>query len=361
MVLISTLLLWLPFLLGVGQWVGIPIVSNDFSYVYRHFDGLFYIVVAKSLYSVEAIASLRVETVLPPSYFAAHFPLYPLLIRLVAPVAGYLKSMIIVNIFFSIIAGCFFYYFLKFFNLTKKPLLLTSIFLFFPRFLVVRSVGAPESMFIFLVLASIYFFEKKKYLWAGLLGGLSVATRSPGILLFATYSLVFLEEFLRTRKLRLSWAGIMLIPLGLGSVFILYAFQYGDFWAYFNSGDNVHLAYPFAAFNFDAAWVHTVWLEEILFYFFIYLVAIVKLKDSPHRSFFYFSMVYFIAVVMVQHQDVGRYALPLWPFAVIAYEDFLTNPKYRLVFGILLVAVYFYAWNFMIHNVMPVSDWSAFL
>lgn len=306
------------------------------------------------------IEQLKIELPLGPNYFAAHFPLYPLLMRIFAPILGYLKSMIFVNLLSTFLLASFFYFMVSSMKLTQKPLLLTTVFLFLPRFLIIRSIGAPESLFILLILLSLFFFERKKYFVAGFAGFLAVWTKSPGILLFVAYALVLLEEFLRTRKVNPQWFGILLIPAGLLGVFTFYAIQYGDFFAYFKSGDNIHVLFPFAVFNANARWVGSGWLEDILFYFFLYLSSILVLKDSKYRSFFYFALVYFIAIILVQHRDIARYALPLWPLAAISYERILTSKKFLIAVIILLPAIYFYAWNFMTQNVMPVSDWSAF-
>jgi len=103
--------------------------------------------------------------------------------------------MISVNLLSTVALVLFFYFLLKKFNLTKNPLILASILLFLPRFLVVRSTGAPESLFMLLILLSLYFFEMENYWVAGLLGGLATMTKSPGILLFGAYILVFIEKY----------------------------------------------------------------------------------------------------------------------------------------------------------------------
>ena len=328
------------------------------------------------------------------NYFAAHLPLYPVLIRTVRELyqltglrvngLEYLKSMVGVNILATIGLVLFFYYLLKKFKFTKNPLILASVFLFLPRFLVVRSVGAPESLFILLVLLSLFFFEKQKFWLAGLFGGLATMTKTPGILLFGAYGLVFIERLVshsglsRIRfwspprfalspqnddkpMINWSWFGITLIPLGLLVVFGIYAVQYKDFFAYFHSGDNIHLTFPFAVFNFQKPWVGTAWLEEILFYYFIYGLTILNLKNIKQRSFFYFGLTFFIATLFVQHRDISRYSLPLWPLALIAFEKFFTSKKFLIILVILLPAIFLYAWNMLLYNVMPISDWAAFL
>lgn len=165
----------------------------------------------------------------------------------------------------------------------------------------------------------------------------------------------------KTKKVDWRWMGILLIPLGLLTVFIIYAFQYGDCFAYFNSGDNIHLFYPFAVFNYKANWVDTAWLEEMIFYFFLYGLAVYSLKNSKYRSFFYFSLVFYTAILFIQHKDIPRYSLPLWPMALLTFEKFFTSKKFLIVFVLLLPAIYLFAWNFIVYNIMPISNWQPYL
>ncbi len=356
------MVVWLPFLLRSPQWLGLNLVNPSFLDVYRHFDGPLYVVVAKTFYSPALIDSLGLETSLPTGYFAAHLPLYPALIAAGAGLLGYLKAMLAVNLLATAFLVFFFYHFVRYFKISEKPLLLAVVFLFLPRFMIVRSVGAPESLFLLLILMSLFFFEKKQYLLAGVLGGLSAMVKSPGILLGLAYGLVFVEEYLRNKKLELRiLISPILVGIGLLAVFLLYAVRYGDFFAYFHSGDNIHLVYPFAAFNFTKTWIGTAWLEEIVLYFFMYLLAVITLFKSKHRSWFYFALVFFIATTFIEHRDISRYSLPLWPLALIAFERFFTSKKFFIAFVILLPAIFYYAWNFMGYNVMPISNWAPYL
>ena len=250
-VLVSTIALWLPFLLK----------SNGLSFldIYKHYDGPLYVVPAKTFYNPSSIEKLHLEMKLPVKYFAAHLPLYPVLIRTVNEFIrlmglkvnglGYLKSMIGVNLLATIGLGLFFYYFLNKFKLTKKPMILTMVMLFLPRFLVVRSVGAPESLFMLLILMSLFFFEKNKFWLAGLLGGLATMTKAPGILLFAGYGLVFVERLIKVKKINWNWLGVLLIPLGLLLVFGAYVLQFGDFFAFFHGNATVPMPYIFSVFE----------------------------------------------------------------------------------------------------------------
>lgn len=270
--------------------------------------------------------------------------------------------MIFISVLFSILLGMFFYKVARRLNLTRHPITLTALFLFLPRFLVVRSIGAPETLFLFLVLHSLYFFERRNYLWAGVFGGLATMTKTPGVLLAAAYFLVFAERYVKTKKI--PWAGLpalLLVPLGLLGVFLIYLRQYGDFFAYFKSGDNIHLVAPFSVFNFQKIWVGTAWLDDVVFYFFLYGLTVLTLFRSKYRSFFYFSLTFFISVLFVQHRDIARYSLPLWPLAVIAFEKFFTSRKFLTIFIILLPGFFMYAWNFLVHNILPISNWAPYL
>ncbi|KKQ38145.1 MAG: hypothetical protein US54_C0017G0011 [Candidatus Roizmanbacteria bacterium GW2011_GWA2_37_7] len=360
-VLGSVLLLYLPFVTNTLAYFGFS-KTGGMNIIYQNYDGLYYVIPAMTGYVPKAIEALRFEFSLPLEYYAAHLPLYPFFIALLAPFVGsYLVSMIGVNLIFSILLALFFYFFIKNLNLTKHPLFLTVILLFLPRFFVIRSVGAPEPLFLLLVLGSLFFFEKKRYLLAGILGACSVMTKIPGILLFGAYGLVFLERLIKGKSFNLRWLWIGLIPVGLLAVFGLYQMQYNDFFAFFHTGGVVPILYPFSVFNDAGRWVQTVWLEEIVLYFFIYLFAIFMLKDSKYRSLFYFPLLFFIASTFVQHRDLSRYLLPMWPFACIAFEQTLTSQKFRFVFYLLLPAIYLYAWNFLLGNIIPVSDWRPFL
>lgn len=318
-------------------------------------------VVSQSWYNPQAIEALRLEFALSNEYYAAHLPLYPFFIAIFKPLLGSLHAMLFVTISSTILLALSLYYLLVRFKLTKHPVMLVSVFLFLPRFFVVRSVGAPESLFIFLILASVLFFEKKQYFFAGLLGGLATMTKTPGILLFAAYGLVFLERVIVKKEFSLRFLWIGLIPLGLVAVFSLYAHQYDNFFAYFNTGGVVPMLYPFSVFHSSGRWVDTVWLEEIVLYFFIYGFAVLTLKDTKYRSFFYFPLVFLFFGSFVQHRDLSRYLLPIWPFAIIAFEKLFTSKKFLLLLLILIPAIYLYAWNFMISNIIPVADWRPFI
>ena len=138
--LLVTLLIWLPHLLAVRNFWGLNFESG-FNTIYRNFDGLEYVIIAKSFYNPNLIATLPQQ--LPANYFASHFPGYALLILMFAPVLGFLKSMLFVSITSTILATGAFYFLVKNLKLTSNPLFLSFIFLILPaRWLIVHSIGS---------------------------------------------------------------------------------------------------------------------------------------------------------------------------------------------------------------------------
>ncbi len=361
---LSTLILWLPFLLRLENvgYVAFPAKVNMLE-LYKHWDGLLYVIVAKTFYNFQDFSLKELPFSVSAKYFAAHYPLYPALIRLAAYFVGYLKAMLLWPVIFAAAYGSFLYFLLKRLQLSKKPLVLATVALFFtPRFFVVRSVAAPETIFMFFILLSMYLFLREKYWLAGLIGALAVLTRSPGILLFVAFVGYFLEQMLKSGKIKLTWFGIALIPLALIGLFWFYGKQYNDFFAYFNSGDNIHLLFPpFQVFNHSGVWVGTAWLEDVYFIYFFYTLTLFNLyKQEKLRPVFYFVLIYFLSIISVQHKDIARYSLPMLPFALISFEKFFTSKKVVLVLLILLPALYFYAWNFIVYNQAPITEWGMF-
>ena len=232
-VLVSTFFLWLPFFLRVNQWISLPIPENNFRYIFRHFDGLLYLIAAKTFYSAAALGKVVLDIPLETRYYAAHLPLYPITLILLAPFVGFLKALVVSTVGFTILLGWLFYYLVTHFKLTKHPLLLTTVLMFLPRFVVVRAVGAPESMFLFFILLSLLTFEKKHYFWAGLAGGLAAMTKSPGLLLAPAFFLVIAERFYKTRKFDFSTAWLVLIPGGFLVVCLIYLVQYSPYTSIF--------------------------------------------------------------------------------------------------------------------------------
>ncbi len=367
----STLLIWLPHLWQISNFFGLHF-SEGFNTIYRNYDGLEYVVIAKSFYLPELITQLPQS--LPATYYASHFPGYALMIFLVAPVFGFLKSMLFVAVFFTIASAVAFYFLLKDFRLTSQPLFLSLLFYLLPaRWLIVHSVGSAEPLFIFATIMAVYFFMKfergGKYLdifSAAIFGLLAQFTRPPGILLYLAFTIyLFWKTILQKPfpsvgqllKIKLRYSPLLLIPLCLLAIFGWFNFAYGDFLAYFHSGDNIHLTLPpFQVFDKNQPWVGEIWLEDIVYVLLLgFLGGLLLLKQKLYPMGI-FVLTYLVATTLVAHRDISRYALPIFPFCLIAFEKILTTREFKITLAIIAFAVYLYSQNFLLSNTAPIPN-----
>jgi hypothetical protein len=388
--LISTFLLWLPFFLNLKSFWSIPLPPGGMSTVVANFDGPYYIAVAKSLYNPDILNQFEFN--LPHQYYAAHYPLYPLTIRFLALFTNYPYAMLASSVIFSVLAAITFYFLIHHLNSTtphhsrgsqgssqktnlptSNSLLLTTIFLFFPaRWLILRSVGSPEPLFLFLVLLSLLSMQKKNYWLAGIAGALAQLTKPPAILLFIAYSLYLILPHVsklitgnfRKELRNLPWKAypLLLIPTALISLWYFYSRIFGSFFAYFQSGDNLHLFWPpFQIFNRAAAWVGTFWLEDVLWIYLIIGLGLIFLIKQHHRLLAWLTGIWLTSIFFVTHRDIARYALPAFPLILIAAAPLLENKYTKFLLAILIIPVYLYTINFIAGNAVGISDWTPLL
>ncbi len=367
--LIPTILIWLPFFLRIPVFWGIPLSVSGLATIVSNYDGPLYLVTAKTLYNKASIEA-NFQFPLPAEYYTAHFPLFPLLIRLFGVVTNYPYAMLIVTLLSSIVAIYFFQKLISEYVDKKNVAFLTFLFAIFPaRWLIVRSTGSADPLFVGAIIASIYYFKNKKYWMSGIWGLIAQITKSPGILLFISYALYFLirsnlvkgSTFLETLNLKKIYP-ILLIPLGIVMVFTLYYFTQGNFWAYFNSGDNIHLFFPpFQIFNYSAPWVGTFWLEEIIFIYMLGAIGVYRLFAKKEYEIAVFTGLFFVLTLFIAHRDLMRYSLPLVPFLYVAFADVLVKKEFKIATMVIIIPIYLFSLAFISQNVMPISNWAPFL
>lgn len=366
LVVTVTFAIWLPHFLTLPNFWGLSF-KEGFATIYRNFDGLEYVIIAKTGYNPQAIASLPQS--LPAMYFASHFPGYSILINLFAPFFGFLKSMLLVSLSSTILATWAFYFLVRDFRLSTKPLFLSFIFLILPaRWLIVHSIGSSEPTFIFFIITAIYFFMRfektedlKDICVSGFFGLLAQITRPPGILLFISLALYVVWRFRNAWFKQFKYLPLALIPIGLLGVFYLYGQNYGDFWAYFKSGDNIHLTFPpFQVFNKFQFWVGDIWLEDIVYIFILGFLGGAALFKRKLYPLAFFVLTYLLASTMIVHRDISRYVLPVAPFILIAFEKVLTSKEFKIMLPIILLAIYLYAQNFILANTAPIPNLKLF-
>ncbi len=366
--LILTFLIWLPHILAIPNFWGLNF-SNGFSTIYRNFDGLEYVVIAKSWYDPSLIAKIPQQ--LSANYYASHFPGYAILIALFSPLLGFLKSMLFVSVLSTILATWAFYFFVLRLKLTQHPLFLSLLFLVLPaRWLIVHSVGSSEPLFIFLIITAMYFFIRFEQtghfmdvIFAGIFGLFAQLVRPPGILLVVALGLYILWQGYKKRSLPyiFSFYPLILIPLTLLGIFYGYSITYQDFFAYFHSGDNIHLTFPpLSVFNKGQFWVGDIWLEDIVYIFILGFLGGIILWRKKLYPMAFLVLTYMFASVFVAHRDISRYLLPISPFIIIAYEKVLTSKEFKIILPIIALAIYLYSQNYIIQNVAPIPDLTYF-
>lgn len=372
--LVSTLILWLPFFLKIK----LPLWGLDFSggplQLFANFDGPNYLIVAKSWYDPEMIR-FNFSNPVPLEYYPAHLPFYPALISLLDIFLPGPVAMLLVTLVGTLAAVAMFYLFLKEFKLTKSPFWIALVFLFLPaRLLAVRGVGSPEPWFIFFILATLYFYKKGKYLWAGLAGILAQWTKSPAILLFGGICLYHCYQlWLKNKKpatflkaslvdLKKTWP-LFLIPLSIVPLFLFYQLRTGDFLAYFHSGDNFHLFWPpFSIFSPKGQfWVGEFWLEDVIYIWLIFGLGVIKLWQKNLKLEAFFAGLFYASTLFVAHRDIARYILPIAPLVLLGFEEELRKPGFKKLFLLLLIPIFLYSWNFILNNISPVGDWTPYL
>ena len=371
--LLPTFLIWLPFFLRVERFWKIPLPKNGMATIVANYDGPLFTVVAKTFYD-KAMITQNYEFPLPAEYYAAHFPLFPILIKISSFILGFPYALLGVTLASSILAIYFFNKFIKEFVGSKGALWITFVFSILPaRWLIVRSVGSAEPLFLAAIIASVYYFRKKNYWLAGIWGATAQLTKSAGILLFIAYAgaLLFpkiknlatepISAWKRSLQLKKIYP-ILLIPFSLLGLFIYYKIRLNDFLAYFHSGDNIHLFFPpFQVFDYSAPWVGTFWLEEIIFVYLFGILGLLALIRQKRKVLAWFVGIFFATTLFVSHRDLIRYSLPIVPFLFAAWGDTINKKDFRIVIAVLLIPIYLFSLAYISQNVMPISDWAPFL
>ena len=358
---LSSALIWLAFYKNIPQSLGFPQTSLET--VFANYDGPNYMVVAKCWYQKDCIAK-NFSLPLSLEYYPAHLPGFPLLIKYFSFYVNTPKAMLLATLFGSLLFTLVSYYFYKGFFKEKAAFWITFLSIFFPaRLFVLRLVGAPETWFLSFILLSIIFFRKKNYWLSALFGVLTQLLKSPGILLFAAYFLIAVIDFIKTKKFDKNYLFYLLIPLSALGIFYFYYLQTGDFFAYFHTGDNIHLTpFPYQVFVSTRAWINTIWLEDVIYIFALCFFAVAKLwKKYKIDILFIFPLIFTLASVFVAHRDISRYMVPVYPFVLLAFGKKISKPKVKLIFLLLIPAVVLYAVNFIIGNGAPITTWAPYL
>ncbi len=361
--ILFTLIVWAPFVLKSN----LPGWNLDFSegtkILWQNYDGPNYLIVEKTWYDREHIKT-AFSTTETAEYFAAHFPLYPAVISMFDPFLKGPTAMLLATLLGTILCFLMFYKYLSEFKLSVNPFWLTIVFMILPaRWLALRGIGSPEPWFMLFIIASLFYFKKGRYVWAGVFGALAQLTKSPAIILLAAYGIFALVQSVKEEKIQWKYWPLLIQVVAIFGLFQFFNIRTGDFWAYLHSGDNMHLFWPpFSVFAPKGqVWVGNFWLEDIIWTWLIFGIGVMKLKEKKLDVEYYFAGLFFLSTLFVAHRDISRYILPIAPFVLIGWDKLAQKKEFKVIAALLIVPIFLFTWNFLLNNTAPIADWAPYL
>lgn len=204
--------------------------SWDIIEIHNRWDAYWYLDIARSGYYLRGEHDVS---------NVVYFPLYPLLMRMIAPIAG--GNMVlagwIVSSAFLFLAVAEFIRLTREFHPEIEPVLPAVFLLVHPLAFFLNAVYS-ESLFLFLSLATIRHTLKKEYLLAAVFGALASATRVAGIFLVVPILVEFIQENgWRGLFSRRVWP-ILLAPSGALFFFLYHWIAFGDFFLYLHAQES---------------------------------------------------------------------------------------------------------------------------
>lgn len=323
---------------GGSFLVYVPFLSS-MATVYRFWDGPNYLTVARTLWDIRPDNPL-LAYVYHPSFFASYLPAYPLLVRALSAI-GYQPALLLASVISTVVAVLLFYRLARDVWELSSPGFLSLVFLFLPpRWLLYRSTGATEALYMAFTLASIFFFEKARVGRASVTAGLAALTRISGLMIAPAYALLLLRQ----RRYRcLPW--LTLIPAGVFLFFLFCAVRFGDFFAYFSPhGEKLQALVPFGFLPvlFEKGLYHQVEFHILLAL--VYAVGISRLRPLP--VLFSYGLFEFLLHIVLSTEDWSRYFLAMAPFAlIVGFRELLDTRVFRWIFPAYVLLSLVYSWG----------------
>ena len=331
--------IWLALACVGGSFlVYLPFLA-DMAPVYRFWDGPNYLTAARTLYDIRPDNPL-LAYVYNVRFFASYLPFYPLCVRALA-VVGYERALLLVSILAATAAVLLFYRLARDVWKLPSPGFLALVFLFLPpRWLLYRSTGATEALYIAATLAAIYFFEKDRVGRASVAAGLAALTRISGLMLAPAFGVLLLA---RRRWRSIPW--LFLIPAGLFGYFLFCAVRFGDFYAYFSPhGEKLARFVPFGFLPvlFQKGLYHQVEFHILLAL--VYAVGTFRLRPFP--VIFSYCLFELGLHICLSTEDWSRYFLSMAPFAlIVGFRDLIDTRAFRWMFPFYVALSVYYAWG----------------
>jgi hypothetical protein len=331
--------LWLALAAVASSFAVYVPFLRDMTPVYRFWDGPNFLTVARGLYEIQPDNPL-LAYVYNPKFFAAYLPFYPMCVRALAWV-GYERAMLLVSILAAMAAVLLFYRLARDVWKLPSPAFLALVFLLLPpRWVLYRSVGATEALYMAATLASLWWFEKGRIGRASGAAALAALTRISGLMIAPAYAVVLVQ---RKAYRSLLWLG--LIPAGLLAYFAFCSIRFGDFFAYFSPhGEKLARLVPFGFLPvlFQKGLYHQVEFHILLVL--VYAVGIWRLRSYP--VLFSYCVFELALHLCLSTEDWSRYYLSMAPFAlIVGYRDVIDTRMFRWILPVFAALSIYYAWE----------------
>ena len=249
------------------------------------------------------------------------FPLYPLLVRMLGPLAGgnlVLAGWILSSLFLGL-AVCRLTRLTQEFHPEIDPLLPATFLLVFPAAFFLNAVYS-ESLFLFLSLSTVLCALRRNFLLASVCAALASATRIAGVFLFVLLLVEFLQaNGWRALLTRRAWP-LALAPAGALAFFVFHWIAFGDFFLYLKAqrlyGRDFKMEAMDYAIRNNPDLVNTGY--DLAFTAIAILLGIVALRRL--RTSYGVYMLVSLGVALSSGTDLGvsRYSMVLFPIYFIA-------------------------------------------
>ena len=332
--------------------------------VVRHFDGPNYLVVAKTLY-VPTVENPLPGYALTPSYFAAHTPLYPLVLRACSLFGGWKAGLFVATGLLAAASASVFAVYAKDAAPEIPALVAVLAFLFLPaRMFLYRALGASEALMSLLVVLAVLAWRRGRVDWALFAAALATVTRTNGILVAFVLCLALL--FSGRVKTALLGGALAAIPLLL--LFSWHRFLFGDFFALFHvhadsAGGAGRLCLPFAFIGEMAARNDWETAEMLMGLHLFFVLCAARLFAKGDRLEAGLIAAHVALFSLLRERDLARYYLTVAPFAVVvAWRDVWSRPRLAAaVLAVLAPLSVFYAWKTIPMNLCSEPAYRALL
>lgn len=248
-------------------------------------------------------------------------PLYPLLVRMMIPVAGgnpVLAGWIVSSIFL-IPSVILLIRLTQRFHPDLDPILPVIFLLVYPTAFILNAVYS-ESLFLFLSLGTVYYARQEKFFTASVFAAFASATRIAGLFLCT----LLLIEFIQSKGFKALFTRhvlpLALAPSGILCFFLYHWVAFGDFFLYLKIQDNWGRDFDIESADYvirnSAYWVNMGY--DMFFFSMVAVIGILAIKRLRISYGVYMLVSAGIALSTGTFLGLPRYSMMLFPIFLMA-------------------------------------------